>query len=340
MRAQLLELLRCPVCSAESGFDLQPDSTNQTEVYSGHVRCVDCGTRFPILQGCCDLLPHPSAAVQREREAQAVVERRALQSVAGYSALVRDDDAMREFILSLPGGYPDMALLAPTVEHALASLELTGSETVLDVGAGMCWTTADFAKRGCRAVALDISTLYMPRSRFFCDDGRYFDRVIADMTSFPVAAGKFDIVFANAALHHSPDLEKTWAEIARSLKPNGRAVLVNEPVAGRFEKRRVRDFGKDEIADGFNENIFRIGEWKRVIQAVGLKSRFEIPVAGIAEKAMARRAKEPKSPAFRLWMLWLLEKPAARFIVLLLRRLALHFYPFNVVIHAKKMASK
>ncbi len=326
---------------AQNGFELQDASSNETEIYSGHIECRQCRARFPVVQGCCDLLPHPSAAVVREREAQAGAEARTLQNVDGYDALVRDDHAMREFILSLPGGYPDTALLAPTVDCAVASLGLTGGETVLDVGAGMCWTTAAFAACGCRAVALDISTLYMPRSRFFCDDGRYFDRLIADMTSFPVASGRFDIVFANAAIHHSPDLAKTWMEIARVLKPDGRAILVNEPVAGRFERRRVCDFGKDEIDDGFNENIYRLGEWKLVIQDSGLNPRFEILAAGIAEKVRARRAAEAGAPAFRRLALRLLENRATRFLaLLLLRPLALRFYPFNVVITARKLPSE
>ncbi|GMW02584.1 MAG: hypothetical protein AMXMBFR84_37200 [Candidatus Hydrogenedentota bacterium] len=337
MRQPLLDILRCPVCGTEGGFELENESVNKTEVYSGHIRCVCCRMQFPIVQGCCDLLPHPSQAVAQERAAQATVEKRTIESSPEYARMVKNDPEMRDFILSLPQGYPDMAVLAPVVEYAVSKLKLTGSETVLDIGAGMCWTTAAFAAKGCKAVAIDISTLYMPRSRFFCNDGRYFDRIIADMTEFPVATGKFDIVFANAAVHHSPDLAKTIEEMARVLKPGGRLVLANEPVAGRYERKRIREFGRDEIVDGFNENIYRLRQWKELLIEFGLKPRFEIPSAGIAEKTTARLRRNGQDSVIRKLLLRSLQVPLARHILMIIARpFALRFYPFNVLIWATK----
>jgi SAM-dependent methyltransferase len=253
-----------------------------------------------------------------------------------YLELSANEEQLRAFVLSLPGGYPPTAEQAPVVEYAIDRLRLTGAETVLDIGAGMCWTTAALAAMGCRAVAVDLSELFMPRSRFFCEDGRYFDRIFGDMASIPVASGSFDVVFANAAIHHSPDLRRTITELSRVLRRGGRLVFTNEPVAGPRERKRLARFGAEAIEEGFNENIYTTAEWAAAFAPAGLEVRFEIASAGIAEKVKTRR-NDPHNSLFRKTGLFVLSRAWVRAVLLpVVKPFALRLYPFNVVIWAEK----
>ncbi len=337
MRTPLLAILRCPSCLAEASLALGEQSANTIEIDTGELECAQCKQRFSILHGCCDLCPKPSATAVQERAAQQVIEDRTLAASPDYADLVRNDDRMRAFMQSLPEGYADMAEQAPVVRYALDKLAPRAGEVALDVGAGMAWTTAMLADRGCRAVAMDISTLYLPRSRFLVSESRYFDRLLADMTSFPVASTGFDIVFANAALHHSPDLGATFREIARVLKPGGRAVFVNEPVVGRFERKRVAAFGKEESADGINEHIYRVHEWRALATKAALDLRFEISPAGISEKIIARKKASSTLTLGRRVAFAILDRPALRSaLIAAAGPIALALYPFNVVMWVQK----
>ncbi len=337
MRSPLLALLRCPVCLAEATLSLNEGRANAIEVESGTLECASCTSRFPLVQGTCNLCPAPSAIVEKELAAQQSVEDRTLTGSQDYASLVHDDARLGAFIRSLPEGFATTAEQAPVVRYALEALRPRAGDVALDVGAGMAWTTAMLADRGCRAIAVDISRLYLPRSRFLQSDSRYFDRVLGDMTALPVASGRFDIVFANAALHHSPDLGRTFAEIARALKPGGRAVFVNEPVAGRFERKRIEAFGKEDISDGFNEHIYRLHEWRSFATAAGLDLHFEISPAGIAEKIAARRTQSANLTLGRRVAYAALDQPALRATLLAaIGPLALRLYPFNVVMWARR----
>jgi len=337
MRPSLLELLRCPVCLAEATLSLRNPSGTAIEVIGGEMECGSCKRRFPLLQGTCDLCPNPSPIGERELAAQQAVEDRTLAESRDYADLVRDEERLRTFICSLPEGFATTAEQASVVRWALDRLAPRPGDVALDVGAGMAWTTAMLADHGCRAVAVDISRLYLPRSRFLQNESRYFDRVLGDMTALPVASQKFDIAFANAALHHSPDLGRTFVEIARALKPGGRAVFVNEPVAGHYERKRVENFGKEESADGFNEHIYRVREWRALARTAGLDLRFEISTAGIAEKIAARRKQAARLPLSRRLAYAALGNPALRSaLITAIGPLALRLYPFNVVMWAQK----
>lgn len=338
MRTPLLEILRCPACKAEASLVLHKQSENTIEVNTGDLECAVCKNRFRIGQGTCDLCPNPSATATQERAAQQAIEDRTLAASPDYANLVRNDARMRAFMQSLPEGYENMAEQAPVVRYALDALAPRAGDVALDVGAGMAWTTAMLADRGCRAVAMDISTLYLPRSRFLLSESLYFDRLLADMTSFPVASTRFDIVFANAALHHSPDLGTTFREIARVLKPGGRAVFVNEPVVGRFERKRVAAFGKEESADGINEHIYRLHEWRAFAANAGLDLRFKISPAGISEKVAARRKLSTNLTLGRRLAFAAFDQPALRSALIgAIGPLALRLYPFNVVMWVRKI---
>jgi uncharacterized protein YbaR (Trm112 family) len=55
VKADLLEILRCPVCRGELG--LVQRRTDGAEIVEGTLTCPKCGVDYPIEDGIPDLLP-------------------------------------------------------------------------------------------------------------------------------------------------------------------------------------------------------------------------------------------------------------------------------------------
>jgi len=54
---------------------------------------------------------------------------------------------------------------------------------------------------------------------------------VADAEALPYADDSFDLLLGHAVVHHLPNLEASFAEMARVLRPGGRLVLAGEPTA-------------------------------------------------------------------------------------------------------------
>lgn len=334
MTPNLVELIRCPVCLAEGQFHVHAAEHDESEMLKGNIVCADCNESYEVRDGYCDLLRNLSPQVIQERAAQSVIEAREL-SQGGFAGVSLETE--RAAVLNLPSGHPEAEEHAPLVRYAIECLGLTGNETVLDLGAGLCWTTAWFAGRGCRCVAVDIHANVLACARHHAAAGVQFDRILADMGDLPLVSGAMDVVFANAALHHCMDLEGTLHGIARVLRPGGRCVLVNEPVVGVFERRRKKQFGLDARRDGINERAYGIQEWRHAFERAGLRARFEIAAEGIAEKIGRRRGLPAYQGFPKREMLRVFAVPAVRNAVLRWCQGPLRFlYPFNVVVWARK----
>jgi len=92
---------------------------------------------------------------------------------------------------------------------------------VTDLSPGM----VEVAKRNARGLGFEV-------------EGR-----VADAERLPYDDDEFDIVVGHAVLHHIPDLEQSFREILRVLKPGGRFVFAGEPTRhGDYVARRLSRF--------------------------------------------------------------------------------------------------
>jgi ubiquinone/menaquinone biosynthesis C-methylase UbiE len=63
---------------------------------------------------------------------------------------------------------------------------------------------------------------------------------VADAERIPYDDATFDLVIGHAVLHHIPDVEQTFREVLRVLKPGGRFVFAGEPTKwGDYVARRL-----------------------------------------------------------------------------------------------------
>jgi SAM-dependent methyltransferase len=103
---------------------------------------------------------------------------------------------------------------------------------VLDYGCGEGDFSRMLASRGARVYGLDISPKLIEQARAHASNigmnGSSPQFVVGDAHHTPYDDNSFDYVVGNGALHHL-DLDKAYAEIARVLRPGGKAVF-QEPM--------------------------------------------------------------------------------------------------------------
>jgi demethylmenaquinone methyltransferase / 2-methoxy-6-polyprenyl-1,4-benzoquinol methylase len=135
--------------------------------------------------------------------------------------------------------------------RAVGDLRLAPGSVVLDIGAGTGDFSRELRRQGQRAVATDLSYNMLHTAR------HVVERVQADASRLPFRWASFDGATCGYALRNFTDLEKSFAEMARVLRPGGRLSLleVAEPRGGlwrlgfRLWFRRVVPFIGSLLSD-------------------------------------------------------------------------------------------
>jgi SAM-dependent methyltransferase len=119
---------------------------------------------------------------------------------------------------------------------------LLGEGRVLDLGCGTGHSWSELLPR--ETVGVDVEAAALA--------GQERETHQADMRSLPFPAASFDSVVSIQSIEHVPDAERVLAEVARVLRPGGRAVFVtpNRLTFGR----------PDEIIDPYHYVEYDAGE--------------------------------------------------------------------------------
>jgi malonyl-CoA O-methyltransferase len=139
--------------------------------------------------------------------------------------MISKQAARRAFSKAAPT-YDDNAVLQR--EIALRMLERLDyirlrPTVILDAGAGTGEASAALAKRYPKAkvIALDFALPMLQQAR---RRGRFMRRPVtlcADLEQLPLAAGSVDMIYSNVAIQWCADLESTFRDFLRVLKPGG-----------------------------------------------------------------------------------------------------------------------
>ena len=110
------------------------------------------------------------------------------------------------------------------VRQVLQHIAPGPGQQVLDLGCGNGWATRLLAKAapGAGAVGIDVSPAMIAKAEelhSFTIRARY---EVGTFEDIPAGDAKFDRAFSMEALYYAVDLEKTFSEILRVLKPGGR----------------------------------------------------------------------------------------------------------------------
>jgi ubiquinone/menaquinone biosynthesis C-methylase UbiE len=99
--------------------------------------------------------------------------------------------------------------------------------TVLDFGAGSCWTSHFLTQLGCRVIAVDVSEAMLELgARRFEQQPPFGERpnpsfLVFDGHTLAVEDSSVDRIVCFDALHHVPNVREVVAEMGRVLRPGG-----------------------------------------------------------------------------------------------------------------------
>ena len=97
---------------------------------------------------------------------------------------------------------------------------------VLEVGVGLGSDHFRFASNGNNMTALDLSREHLRHTvKHLTLEGLQTDANFGDAENMPFDDNRFDVVYSFGVLHHTPDTEKSIAEVHRVLKPGGTAII-------------------------------------------------------------------------------------------------------------------
>jgi ubiquinone/menaquinone biosynthesis C-methylase UbiE len=123
-----------------------------------------------------------------------------------------------------------------TVREIANALILTPDDEVLDIGCGTGIVALALSPWVRRIHGVDISSEMIARAKLNTADARNVTLAVGSITETHESAGAYDKVLAYSVLQYLPDIssvERAFEEIARVLKPGGRALLAANPDPAR-----------------------------------------------------------------------------------------------------------
>ncbi len=123
------------------------------------------------------------------------------------------------------GDYRHLATAQQTMGETLWARLPARADVVLDLGCGPGHWSARLATRygdDARVLGLDLAPGMLSEARR--THGEPVRWLCADAAALPLADASLDLVFSNLAIQWCPSLEDTLAELARVLRPGGRAL--------------------------------------------------------------------------------------------------------------------
>src|SRR4051812_10871165 len=155
------------------------------------------------------------AAAQDQRRLQALLSERRTKSQEFFSSSAGQWDRVRD---DLFGDRFHLAALA-----ALAD----GAWTVGDLGCGTGQVSASIAPFVEKVIAVDTSAAMLQAAKKRLQHFSNVDLRRGEIEALPIDDARLDAATLMLVLHHVPEPERALAEVARVLKPQGRAVIVD-----------------------------------------------------------------------------------------------------------------
>jgi SAM-dependent methyltransferase len=171
---------------------------------------------------------------------------------------------------------PEGANMGLSCGNPTAIAALQPGQVVLDLGSGGgfdCFLAGPKVGENGRVIGVDMTPAMLTKARQNLDHYRQsagLDNVefrLGEIEHLPVADASADVVISNCVINLSPDKAQVWREIARVLRPGGRAV-VSDIVLLRPLPGELREMV--EALVGCVAGAVMIDDYRAAIDAAGL----------------------------------------------------------------------
>jgi SAM-dependent methyltransferase len=239
MKPEFQKILRCTECNR--------GKVNLSE-HEQRAECEVCGAMFPFSEGALNMLRAPRAELLRELRGEEIEKQERPHYKPGEC--IATPDIFWEDFQAIRG-----------------HVRLAEDALILDLGTGKGDFISQLADEGRSCVGVDLK-VHNPELV------KKMDIILADMNNLPFFDEGFNLVVAASAVHHSYDLEKTFREAARVLKPGGQFMLLNEPLKGLLKNnRRFRHYRNPFI----HERAYWLTTYILYAYSAGLRPRLFFP---------------------------------------------------------------
>jgi ubiquinone/menaquinone biosynthesis C-methylase UbiE len=202
---------------------------------------------------------------------------------------------------------PDLAAL-------VAAAGFTGSELVLDMGAGAGHTSLAVAKHVANVIGVDVTPEMVGVATQLAAD-RGVGNVafqLGDVSALKFADGSFDVVTSRVSAHHYAEPARALTEAFRVLRPGGQFFLIDtvapeDPALDTF-------FNCFEVLrDASHVRNWRGSEWLRMLRATGFEARM-LERFGVTQdgEGWVKRMRTPPQKVAMLKTLFAEATPAQR----------------------------
>jgi ArsR family transcriptional regulator len=156
-----------------------------------------------------------AAATQDQRRLQATLAERRTKSQEFFSSSAGHWDRMRD------------ELFGDRFHFAALSAFADPAWTVGDLGCGTGQVAASLAPFVARVIAVDASAAMLNAARKRVAGFDNIELRRGELEELPIDDARLDVAMLTLVLHHVPEPDKALAEVARVLKPGGRALIVD-----------------------------------------------------------------------------------------------------------------
>lgn len=173
---------------------------------------------------------------------------------------------------------------APWMPAAIG-FERYAGRRLLEVGFGLGTDHLAFARAGASCFGIDLTPAHVFATRRRLElEQRRIRLARADAEDLPFPGGSFDVVYSFGVLHHTPDTERSVAEIHRVLRPGGEAVV------GLYHRDSAFFWGYCVAFQGLLRGGFVRNGYRKTVSRVELRRHSDaIPLVRVFSRSSARR---------------------------------------------------
>lgn len=159
------------------------------------------------------------------------------------------------------------------LEWIAEAAALTGTERVLDVGAGTGHTAFALASKAAAVTGLDLTERMIGSARKLAAERglSHVEFIVGDAARMPFADAGFDLVACRFAGHHLADPDAAVAEMARVLRPGGR-ILFADHIAPEDPDSDAYINRLDVLRDPSHVREWTVAQWQERFRRAGLQA--------------------------------------------------------------------